>query len=197
MGVASIQFILQVSPLLPAKMQMQLDEMRRTNVPMKDPEHTWDCNTEFHCRKEVEKSQTAFPWKVVDPYNGKPWITWEVLGLKVKNDKHKLLWKNGTDMSHAWTGLVRLQPGQVEPLHTHTTPMFYWILQGTPIVNLNYIKNRTSKWQCVTIPSECPHGIINDTNEEVVINWTYVSLTDKVSPDKNYNWKFLEDPMEE
>ena len=53
-------------------------------------------------------------------------------------------------------------------------------MQGKPIVSLNYIMNRTSKWQCVSIPSECPHSITNDTGEEVVIAWCYVSLKHKV-----------------
>merc|ERR1719151_576695 len=95
------------------------------------------------------------------------------------------------------TPIVRLLPGQIELMHTHTTPMIYYILQGTPIVNLNWIKNRTSKWQCITIPSLCPHGITNDTNEEVVIAWIYLSLDATPAPDKNYNWKFLEDPFAE
>ena len=111
--------------------------------------------------------------------------------MKVKHDKHKLMWRNCTDLSHAWTGLVSLTPGQTEPYHRHTTPMFYYILQGEPIVTLNGIKNRTKKWQCVTIPSECPHGINNDSDEEVVILWTYVSLTDKVCPDTIVLWNFF------
>ena len=139
------------------------------------------------------------------------WITWDYLGLKVcriieatlclhndismimkvKHDKHKLMWRNCTDLSHAWTGLVSLTPGQTEPYHRHTTPMFYYILQGEPIVTLNGIKNRTKKWQCVTIPSECPHGINNDSDEEVVILWTYVSLIDKVCPDTNIFMEFF------
>merc|ERR1719228_309819 len=61
-----------------------------------------------------------------------------------------------------------LEPGQVWPIHSHTTPEIYWILQGNPIVS------------------------INDTNEDVVINYTYVSLTDKATPDNNYNWNFIE-----
>ena len=100
--------------------------------------------------------------------------------MKVKHDKHKLMWRNCTDLSHAWTGLVSLTPGQTEPYHRHTTPMFYYILQGEPIVTLNGIKNRTKKWQCVTIPSNCPHAIDNDGDQEVVVLWTYVSLSDKV-----------------
>ena len=124
------------------------------------------------------------------------------------------MWRNCTDLSHAWTGLVSLTPGQTEPYHRHTTPMFYYILQGEPIVTLNGIKNRTKKWQCVTIPSNCPHAIDNDGDQEVVVLWTYVSLSDKVdrcstikcnvfirnvfqkvNPDTNYNWVWLEDVM--
>ena len=97
------------------------------------------------------------------------------------DEKHQLRWRNCTDITHAWTGLVILKPGQAEPLHKHTTPMFYYILQGQPIITLNGIKNRTKKWQCITIPSECPHAIDNDLEEDVIILWTYVSLTDKVT----------------
>ena len=62
-------------------------------------------------------------------FAGKDWISWAALGLKVKDEKHQLRWRNCTDIPHAWTGLVILKPGQAEPLHKHTTPMFYYILQ--------------------------------------------------------------------
>ena len=83
-------------------------------------------------------------------YNGEPWISWEVLGLEVKvgfhtinvvintnvtvitivqDERYKLRWKNSCDMSHSWNGIVRLLPGQIELMHTHTTPMIYYILQ--------------------------------------------------------------------
>jgi len=139
----------------------------------------------------------SFPTQVVEMHKENPWISYEEMGLQVKHDKHKVIWKNGTDKNHAWTGLMLLEPGQVWPIHSHTTPEIYWILQGNPIVSLNHINNRTSKWQCITIPSGCPHGVINDTNEDVVINYTYVSLTDKATPDNNYNWNFIEDPFAE
>ena len=91
--------------------------------------HNWGCNTEFHTAEEVENSQKMFDWKVVEPYDGKEWVSWEVLGMKVKDDKYKLEWRNCADVTHAWTGLVSLKPGQKEPLHSHTTPMIYYILQ--------------------------------------------------------------------
>ena len=34
---------------------------------------------------------------------------------------------------NATSGLVSLKPGQAEPMHHHTTPMFYYILQVTTI----------------------------------------------------------------
>ena len=55
-----------------------------------------------------------------------------------------------------------------------------YCVQGTPIVKLNGIKNRVKKWQCVSIPSLCPHGIYNDTEEQVIVLWCYVSGKDKV-----------------
>ena len=32
-------------------------------------------------------------------------------------------------------------------------------------------------------------------HSQVVIAWIYLSLDDTPAPDKNYNWKFLEDPF--
>eukprot|EP00088_Acartia_fossae_P011647 TRINITY_DN15938_c0_g1_i1.p1 TRINITY_DN15938_c0_g1~~TRINITY_DN15938_c0_g1_i1.p1 ORF type:complete len:178 (+),score=34.17 TRINITY_DN15938_c0_g1_i1:17-550(+) len=163
--------------------------------PQEVPVHNFGCNTEFHTREEVEKAQKDYPWKVVEPYDGKDWVSWDVLGLKVPHSKYDLRWRNCADLSLGWTGLVILKSGQVEPLHNHTTPMIYYILQGEPIITLNYIKNRTKKWQCINIPSYCPHGIINDKEEEVVIAWCYLPLEDeaKPRPDKNYNWTFLQE----
>ena len=142
------------------------------------------------------------------------WMSWDDIGLEVKDDRHKLMWRYCADLSHAWTGLVSLQPGQAEPCHRHTTPELFYILQGEPIISLNGVRNRTKKWQCVTIPSNCPHAIDNDGDQEVVVLWTYVSLSDKVdrcstikfnafiryvsqkvNPDTNYNWVWLEDVM--
>jgi len=165
--------------------------------PQQVPEHHWPVNEEFHTREEVEKSMKDYPWKVVEPYNGKQWVSWDVLGLPCEHEEYNLKWTNCADMSLGWTGLVVLQPGQIEPMHRHTTPMVYYILQGKPIISLNFTKNRTSKWQCINIPSGCPHGIMNDhpDKEEVVIAWCYLPFEDeaKPHPEKNYNWEFLQE----
>ena len=154
-------------------------------------------------------SRARFNWKVVEPYDGaaaEDWVSWDDVGMAESVEwKHRVVWRNCADISHAWTGMVSLLPGQQEPYHTHGHPMFYFILQvhqyisasfqwsclsellitsaysqGTPIVKLNGIRNRVKKWQCVSIPSLCPHGIYNDTEEECVVLWCYVSNKDKV-----------------
>ena len=76
--------------------------------------------------------------------------------------------------------LVVLRPGQSEPLHKHRTPEWLYVVQGAPVITLHTIKNRVTRWQCVSIPSECPHAIDNDGQEDVVIIWNYISHTDKV-----------------
>merc|ERR1719369_147962 len=161
--------------------------------------HYFPCNSEFHSEQEVVDSQKKFDWKVVEPFDGKKWTSWRSFGLKVSNPKYDVEWRDCTPLSLAWAGLVRLRPGQVEPLHTHTTPMFYFILQGTPIITLNNIKNRTSKWQCVNIPSLCPHKVYNDSKDEdaiFVFNYLPLEESAKPRPDRNFNWKFAEDVEE-
>eukprot|EP00088_Acartia_fossae_P029806 TRINITY_DN30709_c0_g1_i1.p1 TRINITY_DN30709_c0_g1~~TRINITY_DN30709_c0_g1_i1.p1 ORF type:complete len:193 (-),score=35.10 TRINITY_DN30709_c0_g1_i1:23-562(-) len=157
--------------------------------------HHWECNKEFHTKEEVEKSMQEYPWKVVEPYDGKDWVTWDNLGLKVSDDKYNLTWRYCADLSLGWTGLFSIKPGKVEPMHHHEPAIVYYILQGEPIIIVNYIKNRATKWQCINIPSYCPHGIINDKDVETVIAWAYLPSDEgaKLTPRRNYNWKFLED----
>merc|ERR1711997_1199166 len=65
----------------------------KKSLPQMVPKHHWECNKEWYSRKEVEKSQEEFPWKVTECYNGEPWISWEVLGLEVKDERYKLRWR--------------------------------------------------------------------------------------------------------
>ena len=45
------------------------------------------------------------------------------------------------------------------------------IIRMTMVMMLELMHICTFKYfQCITIPSECPHGITNDTNEEVRIS---------------------------
>ena len=46
-------------------------------------------------------------------------------------------------------------------------------LDETISVWLAGVPNRVRKWQCVSIPSYCPHTITNTGEEEVIIAWCY------------------------
>ena len=91
--------------------------------------HEHDCNAGLHNKEAVQASQAEYDWRVVEPYDGRPWMSWEMLGYDLKDERHKAEWTYCADLSHAFTGLVRLKPGQRQPTHTHTTPEIYYILQ--------------------------------------------------------------------
>ena len=56
-------------------------------------------------------------------------MSWEDLDLVVASARHRVSWRYCCDLDHAWTGMVRLGPGQAMPAHQHTTPELYYILQ--------------------------------------------------------------------
>lgn len=161
------------------------------------PRHHFSCNKDFHTREEVEKSMEEYPWKVVEPSREK-WVSWDALGMKAQNSKNDIKWTNCADMSLGWTGLMVIEQGQEWPVHSHTMPEVYYILQGEPLITLNHTKNRAAKWQCVSIPSNCPHGVIADIGD-VVIAWCYLPMQGygMPRPDKNLNWKFQQNCQNE
>ena len=40
-------------------------EEEKKSLPQMVPKHHFDCNKEWYARKEVDKSQEEFPWKVL------------------------------------------------------------------------------------------------------------------------------------
>ena len=75
-------------------------------------------------------------------------MSWEDLGLVVASARHRVSWRYCCDLEHAWTGLVRLGPGQAMPAHQHTTPELYYILQvraaSQPIYTIYTIPGRAN-----------------------------------------------------
>jgi len=159
------------------------------------PSHHTPCSEQFHTLDQVRNSQKEYNWKIVDPFSATAkWESWKSIGLEVPDKKYEISWTECADQNHALTGIMRHGPGQVEPLHHHSAPMIYYILQGEPIITLNGIKNRASTWQCVSIPAFCPHRCYNDTKDDVVIAWTYLTnvASARPKPGKGMAWKFLE-----
>ena len=40
------------------------EEEEKKSLPQMVPKHHFECNKEWYAKKEVEKSQEEFPWKV-------------------------------------------------------------------------------------------------------------------------------------
>ena len=95
--------------------------------------HDFRCTDGEYTRDQVQASRGQFNWKVVEPFDGAAamdWVSWDSVGMAESVEwRHKVVWRNCTDISHAWTGMVSLEPGQQEPYHTHGHPMFYFVLQ--------------------------------------------------------------------
>jgi len=135
-----------------------------------------------------------YGWSVISGDDKEGWISWESIGQKIKDKKYDIKWKRCSDMKIGWTGLVRFAPGQELPLHKHKPPEIYYILKGNPIIKLGLNAVRTKVLDCITIPSNCPHGVVNDTDQEVLLMYTYQEIGGNNSlPGPDYQWKFLED----
>jgi len=133
-------------------------------------------------------------WQIVDGLASEGWISWESLSQNVKDSRFLIEWKRCSDMDIAWSGLVRFAPGKRLPLHTHDPPEIYYIIQGCPIVELDGERTRVKPLSCVTIPSLCPHRVINDTDEVVVIMYVYMPVEgNPIQPGRGHNWTFLEE----
>ena len=108
-----------------------MDKMTNTDEKIREVTgHELACNEGLHDQSDVKKSQTEFDWRVVEPFDKKEWVSWEMIGYDLKDERHKIEWTYCSDLSHAFTGLFRLKPGQHWPLHTHTHPEIYYILQA-------------------------------------------------------------------
>eukprot|EP00088_Acartia_fossae_P023621 TRINITY_DN24635_c0_g1_i1.p1 TRINITY_DN24635_c0_g1~~TRINITY_DN24635_c0_g1_i1.p1 ORF type:complete len:149 (-),score=29.61 TRINITY_DN24635_c0_g1_i1:56-502(-) len=141
-------------------------------------------------------SPMSIPWSIVNGNDEDGWLSWESLGKQLKDKKYNIEWKRCSDMRIGWSGLVKFKPGQELPLHIHNPPEIYYILKGSPILKLGDEKIRSKPMDCVTIPSNCPHGLVNDTDQEVLLLYSYQEVGGNTSlPGPNYGWKFLE-PIE-
>merc|ERR1712142_537918 len=132
-------------------------------------------------------------WNIVDGSQDEGWMSWESLGLKIKNPLHNVSWKRCTDMEFAWSGLMRLEPGHKLVLHRHAPAEVYYVLQGKPWVRVGDTEQQLHPLQCVSIPSFCPHGVTNRGEETVIICYTYLPRHNTIRPGPAHQWSFLED----
>ena len=95
-------------------------------------------------------------------------MSWEDLGLVVASARHLVSWRYCCDLEHAWTGLVRLGPGQAMPAHQHTTPELYYILQVRSVLS---VPNPFIVFIIYTIPgrANCDPEWYQEQGEQVAV----------------------------
>jgi len=139
-----------------------------------------------------------FPWSVADWGEQEGWVSWMASGseahiLQLKNPLDNIHFKRCTDLSFAWSGVMRIDPGHRLPLHRHAPSEVYYVLQGNPIVRLNDTEVQCHPQQVVSIPSLCPHGVNNPGDEAVLIAYTYLPGSNCIKPGPQHKWQFLEE----
>ena len=66
------------------------------------------------------------------------------------------------------TSLVEMSPGGKQHLHRHPTEQSYYIIKGEGIMQVGEETARVRPGNTVFIPSDTPHGLINDSTGELV-----------------------------
>ncbi len=89
----------------------------------------------------------------------------EMLKLPVADTPHKVDVRKLYDTEHAMTVHITLQPG--EKLIRHITPVdvFFYVLEGTGIVEVGDEKQEVSQDNLIDSPARIPHCWYNESEE--------------------------------
>lgn len=63
---------------------------------------------------------------------------------------------------HLTTSVVEIKPGGSQRIHSHVPEQIYYILEGTGLMAVGDEKAPVGPGDCIFIPSETPHGLVND-----------------------------------
>jgi len=126
---------------------------------------------------------------IKDAIGAKEPIYYDEIGGEPERSYHKVEWTESDDKSFSWSGVLRIGPEQVWPVHTHAPGEVYFIMQGRPLVQLGDRVFRMKPHQVLQIPPMCPHGVYNDGKDEVLVGWIYVTGKNKCLPGRRHNWK--------
>ncbi len=70
-----------------------------------------------------------------------------------------------TDAVHLTTTLVEVRPGGMQRMHHHDNEQCYFILEGQGIMTVEDEVARVKPGDCIFIPTNTPHGLVNDGEE--------------------------------
>ena len=73
------------------QIKIHRDKMTNTDEKIKEVTgHELACNEGLHDEADVKKSQPEFDCRVVDPYDKNEWMSWEMIGCALIDERHKI-----------------------------------------------------------------------------------------------------------
>lgn len=73
-----------------------------------------------------------------------------------------------TGSKNLTTTLVEMNPGGMQHIHNHENEQCYFILKGGGIMTVGSEEERVNEGDCIFIPSDEPHGLVNDGKDALV-----------------------------
>jgi mannose-6-phosphate isomerase-like protein (cupin superfamily) len=67
-----------------------------------------------------------------------------------------------SDSVHLTTTFVVIEPGGYQRVHSHVPEQVYFILEGTGRMTVRDETERVGPGDCVFVPTDSPHGLVND-----------------------------------
>lgn len=91
----------------------------------------------------------------------------------VKNPAYREVYLNTlldeSENEHVVVRLARILPGGEIMPHTHKNQETFYFLEGEGSVLVNGERKRVKKGELVNAPAGCEHGILNDTDREILL----------------------------
>ena len=73
-----------------------------------------------------------------------------------------------TGSKNLTTSLVEMNPGGEQHIHNHENEQCYFIIEGRGIMTVGDDEKRVNKGDCIFIPSDEPHGLVNDGGKSLI-----------------------------
>lgn len=100
----------------------------------------------------------------------------------VKNPAHREVYINTlldeNENKNVIVRLARIMPGGEIMPHTHKNQETFYFLEGEGSVLACGERKRVKKGELVNVPAGCEHGILNDTDREIVLYCVFAPIPD-------------------
>lgn len=123
-------------------------------------------------------SEENFPFEITSLRDEKPWESWTgALADHLQQDPTTSIeWRRFFPTDKAYCGITRVPPGQRLPYHRHKPAEVYFPKKGSCTLLIDGQKRTigAGSLDSVYIPSNCPHGLINEGKEDFEFFYIYL-----------------------